>query len=95
MGRRGQRLARGAARHSNGVESMSESHEPVKLASFATAFEAERAVATLESAGIPAMIKSHNGGIIFGAGLAPGGVALFVRKKDVDRAWELVVRDAV
>lgn len=74
---------------------MTESHEPVKLASFATTFEAERAVATLESAGIPAMIKSHGGGIIFGAGPVPGGVELFVRKKDVDRAWRLVVRETV
>jgi hypothetical protein len=74
---------------------MSESHEPVKLANFSTAFEAERAVATLESAGIPAMVKSHAGGNIFGAGPVPGGVELYVRKKDVDRAWQLVVREAV
>jgi len=74
---------------------MSASHDPVKLASFATAFEAERAVATLESAGIPAMIKSHGGGIIFAGGHVPGDVELFVRRRDIDRAWKLVVGETV
>lgn len=74
---------------------MSDAQELVKLASFATVFEAERAAATLESAGIPALIKAHNGGGIFGVGPTPGGVMLLVRDSDVDRAWTLVVDDTM
>jgi hypothetical protein len=68
-----------------------------KLATYATTFDAEVAKATLESAHIPAMIQSHSGTGIFGAGFqgtVPGGVSLMVRSHDLDRAWTLVVERA-
>jgi hypothetical protein len=74
---------------------MVDSQELVKLASFATTFEAERAAATLESADIPSIIKAHNGGGVFGIGLSPGGVVLYVRQDDMDRAWTLIVSKAL
>ncbi|HEY2851406.1 MAG TPA: DUF2007 domain-containing protein [Gemmatimonadaceae bacterium] len=74
---------------------MVDSQQLVKLASFATTFEAERAAATLESAGIPTIIKSHAGGGVFGIGPSPGGVVLYVRQGDMDRAWTLMVSKAL
>lgn len=71
-----------------------ESEHWVKLASYATTFEAERAKAVLDSAGIPAMLKSHGVSGVFGAGFqgtVPGGVVLLVSSYDLDRAWRLVV----
>lgn len=68
----------------------------VKLANYATTFEAERAKATLDTAGIPAMLQSHASTGVFGAGFqgaAPGGVELLVPSGEVDRAWTLVVQD--
>ena len=68
----------------------------VKLASFATIFEAERALVTLEHAGVPAILQPHGSNSLFGAGPVPGGlVVLLVRQRDVDRAWELVITKAV
>jgi hypothetical protein len=69
----------------------------MKLATYATTFDAERAKATLESARIPAMVQSHGGTGLFGAGFqgpVPGGVAVMVRSHDLDRAWTLVVERA-
>ena len=66
----------------------------VKPASYATVFDAERAKATLDSAGVPALLKNHGGTGAFGAGfqgLVPGGVSVEVRSSDLDRAWTLVV----
>jgi hypothetical protein len=69
------------------------SGEFVMLAKYPTIFEAERAQATLESAGIPAMVQSHGGGA-FGPGFqgpVVGGASVIVRAADVERAWTLVV----
>ena len=69
----------------------------VKLATYGTTFETERARATLEAAGIPAMVQSNIGAGAFGAGFqgpVPGGVALLVPALDLDRAWTLVVQQA-
>lgn len=66
----------------------------VKLATYATAFEAELAKATLESAGIPTMLQSHAGTGVFGAGFqgpVPGGATVLVAARDLDRAWTVVV----
>lgn len=55
--------------------------EWVKARTFATHFEAEMARARLESAEIPAIIHSHAGSGVFGAGFQgsiPGGVELRV-----------------
>jgi Putative prokaryotic signal transducing protein len=71
-----------------------ETEQWIKLATYATNFDAERAKATLESARIPAMVQSHAGTGLFGAGFqgpVPGGVAVMVRSRDLDRAWTLVV----
>ena len=69
----------------------------VKLATYGTTFEAEGAKATLESAGIPAMLQSHVGAGLGGAGFqggTPAGTALLVPSRELDRAWELVVGTA-
>ena len=69
----------------------------VKLASYPTVFDAERAKATLDSGGIPAILQSHGATGLFGAGfqgVVPGGVVLQVRSEDLDRAWTLVVENS-
>jgi hypothetical protein len=66
----------------------------VKLASFGTTFEAERAMAALETEGIPALLQSHAGSGLFGAGFqgpVPGGLQVMVRPPDLERAWTLIV----
>ena len=66
----------------------------VKLATYATTFDAEFAKARLDSAGVPALVQSHAGAGLFGAGFqgpVPGGAAVLVRALDLDRAWTLVV----
>jgi hypothetical protein len=68
----------------------------VKVATFPTKFDAERAKATLDNAGIPAILQSHGGAGIFGPGYqggVPGGVQLLVPSRELERAWSLVVRD--
>ena len=70
----------------------------VKLASYPTVFDAERAKATLDSAGIPALLQSHGGAGALGTGFqgpVPGGVVLQVQAEDLDRAWTLVVENSV
>jgi hypothetical protein len=65
----------------------------VVVAKYPTVFDAERAKATLESAGIPTMLQSNGAGI-FGAGYqgpAPGGADVLVPSEALDRAWHLVV----
>jgi hypothetical protein len=65
-----------------------------KLASYPTTLDAELAKAALEGAGIPAMLQSHGGTGVFGAGFqgaVPGGVTLLVPSRELDRAWSLVV----
>jgi hypothetical protein len=69
----------------------------VKLASYPTVFAAERAKATLDSAGIPALLQSHGGSGVFGPGFqgsVPGGVTIQVQEQDLDRAWTLVVENS-
>jgi hypothetical protein len=64
------------------------------LATYATMFEAELAKAALDSANIPALIRSHGAAGLFGAGFqgaVPGGVAVLVPAADLDRAWTVVV----
>lgn len=72
-------------------------NEWVKLASYATVFDAERAKATLDNAGIPALLKSHGATGLFGPGFqgtVPGGVVLEVPSQDLERAWTLVVESS-
>ncbi|HJQ19488.1 MAG TPA: DUF2007 domain-containing protein [Gemmatimonadaceae bacterium] len=64
----------------------------VKAREFATQFEAELARARLQSAGIPATIKSHAAGI-FGAGYqgaVPSGVQIHVPSNRLAAATELL-----
>ena len=77
---------------------MGETDTWVKLATYPSNLEAERAQATLESAGIPAMVQSHGGAGIFGPGFqgpVPGGTVLLVPSRQLDRAWTLVVGNSV
>ena len=64
----------------------------VKAQEFATRFEAEVARARIESADIPAIIKSHEGGL-FGAGfqgVVPTGVELHVPAEHLMDAREIL-----
>ena len=64
-----------------------------KLASFKTGLEADLAVATLESAGIPCVVHGHNRAGLFGAGFqgaVPGGVEVWVPRDALEEAWELI-----
>lgn len=65
----------------------------VKARTFSTRFEAEMARARLESAEIPAIIHSHAGSGVFGAGFQgsiPGGVELRVPIDRLSDAAELL-----
>lgn len=67
--------------------------EWVKARTFATRFEAEMARARLESAEIPAIIHSHAGSGVFGAGFQgsiPGGVELRVPLDRLSDAAEVL-----
>lgn len=71
----------------------STSSDWIKLASFSTAFEADLAVAALESARIPAFVVGHQKAGIFGAGFQGpviGGVEVRVPAALLDPAWEII-----
>ena len=71
-----------------------ESERWVKLASYSTILQAEAVKVTLDGAGLPAILQSHSGAGLFGAGFqgpVPGGVVVLVRSMDLERAWKLVV----
>jgi hypothetical protein len=64
----------------------------MKAQEFSTRFEAEVALARLQSSLIPAMMKSHEGGF-FGPGFqgaVPSGVDLFVPRQLLPQARELL-----
>lgn len=64
----------------------------VRAREFGTRFDAELARARLESAGIPAMLRSHSAGI-FGAGYqgaVPGGIELQVPENRLADATALL-----
>lgn len=68
----------------------------VKAQEFATRFEAEVALARLQSADIPAMMKSHESGF-FGPGfqgVVPSGVELLVPRKHLLDAQDLLGADS-
>ena len=65
----------------------------VTARTFATRFEAEMARARLESEEIPAMIHSHAGSGVFGAGFQgsiPGGVELRVPANRLSEAADVL-----
>jgi Putative prokaryotic signal transducing protein len=65
----------------------------IKLASFSSVFEAELAVAALETARIPALVIGHQKSGIFGAGFQGpviGGVDVRVPTSMLDDAWEII-----
>ena len=67
----------------------------VKAREFATRFEAEMAFARLESAHIPGILKSHEGGFFGPAfqGVVPSGVDLMVPKQRLSEAQEVLYTD--
>lgn len=72
---------------------MTEELRWVEVGKFGAVYEAEIAVAALESAGIPAHVGSGAHAGIFGAGwqgFSPGGVAVLVPSDRVEEAREML-----
>ncbi len=64
----------------------------VLVASYGTGFDADLARATLESAGIPVLLKGNTAGMVGGAfqGIVPGGVEIHVPSPELERARTLL-----
>ena len=70
--------------------------EPIQIAAFATAFEAEAARALLEENGIDAIVlEDAAGGALPPLGVGTGGARLMVRAEDAPAALDLLGRPAV
>ena len=72
---------------------MSTPSDWIKLASFSSGFEADLAVAALETAGIPAVVVGHQVSGIFGVGFqgrVVGGIDVKVPRPMLDNAWEII-----
>ncbi len=68
----------------------------IEIASFATGIEADWAIATLETAGVPARLKGERAGV-FGVtfqGALAQGLTLLVRPEDAEQVRELLGLDA-
>jgi hypothetical protein len=75
---------------------MTEELRWMEVGTFGAVYEAEIAMAALESAGIPAVLGSGAHAGLFGAGwqgFAPGGVAVLVPSDRVEEARELLQDD--
>lgn len=78
---------------SKGAPVTSNASDFIKLASFSSVFEADLAVAALESAHIPAFVVGHQNSGVFGAGFqgpVVGGVEVKVPTATLDDAWAIV-----